>query len=105
MILQFLSPSEVTAFAKIMGQRITTRCPPVIANNQEQIVSQKRIAEILEEILSSAREFRTENRLGMLGRVKLGHAFRWELREIGYEEKFVDFATEKLFEQLVRRTE
>ncbi len=104
-ILQFFSPSKVNAFAKIMGQRITTRCPPVIANNPEQIVSQKRLAEILEEIFSSALQFRGENRLGRLGRAKLGRAFKWELREIGYEEKFVDFATEKLIEQLTRQTE
>jgi hypothetical protein len=99
----------VNAFAKIMGRRITTRCPPVIANNPEQIVSQKRIAEILEEILeeifSSAPQFRGKNRPGILGRAKLGHAFKWELREIGYEDKFVDFAAEKLIEQLTRRTE
>ena len=105
MILRLFSPSKVNAFAKIMGRRITTRCPPVIANSPEQIVSQKRIAEILEEIFSSAPQFRVENRLGILGRVRLGHAFKWELREIGYEEKFVDFAAEKLIEQLTRRTE
>jgi hypothetical protein len=105
MILRFFSPSRVDAFAKTMGQRITTRCPPVIANNPEQIVSQARIAEILEEIFSGAPQFQREKRLGMLGRAKLGHAFRWELLEIGYEEKFVDFATGKLMEQLRRRTE
>jgi hypothetical protein len=103
--LRFLSPSKLNAFAKIVGQRITTRCPPVIANNPEQIVSQKRIAEILEEIFSSAPQFRGENRLGILGRAKLRHAFKWELLEIGYEGKFVDFATEKLIAQLTRRTE
>src|SRR6266852_1023018 len=104
-ILRFFSPSKVNAFVKITGRRITTRRPPVIANNPEQIVSQKRIAEILEEIFSGAPPFRGENRLGRLGRAKLGRAFKWELREIGYEEKFVDFATEKLIEQLTRRTE
>ena len=105
MILRLFSQSKVNAFAKITGRRIATRCPPVIANNPEQIVSQKRIAEILEEIFSGAPQFRGENRLGRLGRAKLERAFKWELREIGYEEKFVDFATEKLIEQLTRRTE
>ncbi len=104
-ILRLFSPSKVKAFAKIMGRRITTRYPPVIANNPEQIVSQKRIAEILEEIFSGAPQFRGENRPGILGRAKLRYAFKWELREIGYEEKFVDFAAEKLIEQLTRRTE
>src|SRR6266540_7439334 len=99
------SPGKLDAFVKSLAQRITTRYPPVIANTPEQIVSEKRIAEILEEIFSSAPQFRGENRLGILGRAKLGYAFKWELREIGYEEKFVDFAAEILIEQLTRRTE
>jgi hypothetical protein len=105
MLFGGFSPSKVKSFAKDLAQRITTRYPPVIASYPEQTISQKRMAEILEEILASASQFRAENRLGVLGRAKLEHAFKWELREIGYEEKFVEFATEKLVEQLKHRTE
>jgi len=97
-----LSFSKVDAFANSLAQRITTRYPPVIANTPEQTVSPRRIEEILEEIFSS--EFPSGSRLGILGRTKLGYAFKWKLREIGYDEKFVDFATKKLRERLSRLT-
>jgi hypothetical protein len=89
--------------ANSLAQRITTRYPPVIANTPEQTVSRRRIEEILENIFSS--EFQSGSRLGILGRMKLGHAFKWKLREMGYDDKFVDFVAKKLIEQLTRPTD
>ena len=91
------------ALADRLAQRIAVRYPPVIANTPEQTVSRGRIEEILEEIFSS--EFQSESRLGVLGGAKLRYAFKGTLRETGYDEKFVDFATKELSKQLTRRTE
>jgi hypothetical protein len=102
--LGFFSSARVNAFAKTMAERVSRCYPPIIANNQEQTVAPERVAEILEMTLSGASRFQQESQLGLLGRAKLGNAFRWELREIGYEEKFVGLATEKLFQQLTSRT-
>ena len=92
--------SKVDALANSLVQRIATRYPSVIANTPEQTVSQGRIEEILEEIFSN--EFQSGSRLGIMGRTKLGYAFRWKLRETGYDDKFVDFVAKKLSEQLTR---
>jgi hypothetical protein len=97
--------SKVDTFARGMAQRVTKRYPPIVANNPEQAVSQKRIEEILKETFADARQFQWENRLGSLGRAKLGNTFKWELREIGYEDKFIDFAAKKIIEQLMSGTE
>ena len=96
--------SKVDAFANSLAQRITTRYPPVIANAPEQTVSQRRIEEILDDILSGG-ELQSGSRLGILSKAKLGHAFKWKLRESGYDDKFVDFAAKKLRAQLARPTE
>ena len=93
------------AFAKGVAQSVTKRYPPVIANSQEQLVAPERVSEILELTFSGAFQFQQESQLGLLGRAKLGNAFRWELREIGYEERFVGLATEKLIEHLTGRTD
>jgi len=104
-IFGFLSFAKVDPFAKGVAALVTKRYPPVIANNPEQAVPPQRVLEILETAFSGASRFQQENRLGLLGRAKLGDAFKWELREIGYGEKFIGFATEKLIEQLTRRTD
>ena len=105
MIFGFFSPDKVHAFAKSLAQRLTTRYPPVIANNSEPPVSQKRIAEIIHEAFATVPQFHQEAPLGLLGRAKLRSAFKWELREIGYDDKFVDLVAQKHSEQLAHRTE
>jgi hypothetical protein len=102
-VFGFSSPDNIKALANSLTHRITTRFPPVIANTPEQTVSQRRIEEILQDIFSS--EFKSGSRLGILARMKLAYAFKWKLREIGYDDKFVDFITKKLDEQLTHRTE
>jgi hypothetical protein len=96
------SPGGLDAFAKGVARGIVTRYPPVVANDPEQTVSRRRIEEILREIFANALQIHGKSRIGFLGRARLKSAFRWELREIGYEEKFVDFAVEKLVEQIKR---
>jgi len=96
MIFRLFYSGKVDEFAKNLAQDIAKRYPPVIANSPEQTVSQKRVGEILEEAFTRAHQFSRENRLGMIGRAKLGHAFKWKLRYMGYEEKFVEMVTEAL---------
>jgi hypothetical protein len=102
MILRFFSMRKVNEFAKSLAQDVAKRYPPAIANNPTHMVSQKRLTGILEEAFTRAAEFNRENRLGWYKKAKLGNEFRWELKEIGYDEKFVDVATEGLIVYLTR---
>ncbi|HZF20407.1 MAG TPA: hypothetical protein VE008_11950 [Burkholderiales bacterium] len=85
-----------------LAERVTARCPPVVANNPERTVSQERVEEILDECIVGALQLFREDRVGLLGRARLKRALRWELREIGYEEKFADLTAEKLIEHVSR---
>jgi hypothetical protein len=38
----------------------------------------------------------------MFGKAKLGNEFKWQLKELGYTEKFIDVATEALMVYLTR---
>ncbi len=102
MFFGLFSGSKVDAFAKSLAQDIGKRYPPAIANNPDQLVSQKRLSTILEEAFTRAHEFNREQRLGMFKKAKLGNTFKWELKEMGYDEKFVDMATEGLIVYLTR---
>ena len=102
MILRFFSTRKVDEFARSLAQDVAKRYPPAIANNPAQMVSQKRLTGILEESFTRAAEFNRDNRLGWFKKAKLGNEFRWELKEIGYDEKFIDIATEGLIVYLTR---
>jgi len=102
MFFGLFSRSKVDEFAKSLAQDIGKRYPPAIANNPDQLVSQKRLSSILEDAFTRAHEFNREQRLGMFKKAKLGNTFKWELKEMGYDEKFVDMATEGLIVYLTR---
>jgi hypothetical protein len=95
-ILEFFFTRKVAELAKSLAQDVAKRYPPAIANSPAQVVSQQRLFGILEEIFTRATEFSRENKLGWYKRIRLGKDFRWELNELGYDEKFVDTATDGL---------
>ena len=99
---KLFSPSKIDEFAKSLAQDIAKRYPPAIANNPQQMVSQKRLTDILEETFAKAAAFQSENRLGWYKKAKLGNEFRWELKEMGYDEKFIEMATEGLIVYVTR---
>jgi len=98
------SPGKVTEFARSLAQNVAQRYPPAIANNPDQIVSQKRIVEILDQVFARAQRFEQENRLGLFSKLSLRSVFKQEMREAGYEEKFANFAVEFLAARLTRST-
>jgi hypothetical protein len=57
---------------------------------------------VLEETLAKGAEFQREHRLGMFGKAKLANEFKWQLKELGYSEKFIDIATEGLMVYITR---
>jgi hypothetical protein len=98
-------PNRFDVLVEGLAQRISARFPPVIANDPERAVPQKRIEEILRETLSATLQAERETHIGFLRRISLRGAFRRALRETGYEEKFVDFAADRFIEQLTRKGE
>lgn len=100
MIFGLFPSGQADKFAANLAQEIARRYPPLLANNPEQTISQKRIAEILEETFATAHQINRGNRVGFVRRTILSSAFKWELREMGYEEKFVRLAIEKLAARL-----
>jgi hypothetical protein len=81
---------------------VARRYPPAIANNPAQMVSQQRLSSILDDVFARAVSYSRENQLGWYKRAKLGNDFRWELRELGYDDEFVDAATEGLILHVTR---
>jgi len=95
-MIKFFSTSEVDKFAKDLANDISQRYPVAIANDPSRKVSANRLTAILEDAFSQASKFSTENKLGYFKKAKLGNTFRWELKEMGYDDKFVEVATEGL---------
>ena len=97
------SSGRFDALVEGVAQRISMRFPPVVANDPERTISQERIKEILSETIAAALQSGNEYSTGWVRKAQVRSAFRRQLREIGYDEKFVDFAADKFIEHLSRR--
>ncbi len=97
-----VSGKDIDVFAKGLVQDLAKRYPPALDKGSERKISQKRLTTILEDTFNRAQQFNRENRLGMFKKAKLGNTFKWELKEMGYEEKFIEMATEGLIVYLTR---
>jgi hypothetical protein len=90
------SNAEVDAFAKSLAREIAERCAPGEAERPEDKRGRRRLTRTLESVYSKAREYRREHRLGVYRKARLGNTFKWELKELGYGEQFVEETTKGL---------
>ena len=96
MNFKLFSAKHIQKLAQSLAADIATRYPAEIANSPEPMVSRRRRSEILENIFLRAKQFNLGSRLGILARIRLESALKWQLKEMGYDEKFIDTAMEHL---------
>ena len=101
-LFKLFSSKHITEFAKDLAGNLAKRYPPALDVNPEKKISQARLTKVLEETLVQAVEFQRSHKLGTLGKAKLGNEFKWQLKELGYTENFVDVATEGLMVYITR---
>ena len=95
-MFRLLSDKHIEKLVQDLTADIARRYPAEIANNPDFLVSPQRRSEIFETVFSPARHFNRETPLNFLGRIRLQRNLRWRLREMGYDESFIDSATEYL---------
>jgi hypothetical protein len=95
--------ATISSFAKDMANDIAKRYPPKLDKEVGKRPSVNRLTRIMEDSCQKALQFHAENRLGWISKAKLGNDFRWELRGLGYQNDFVEFATEAVIVSLSKK--
>ena len=98
-----VSGKDVDQFAKQLAGVIAKQYPPALDKGGEKMLSEKRLSRILEDVCNQAAKYKSENKLGVYKKARLGNTFRWELEELGYSKRFVETATEGLVVYLSRK--
>jgi len=98
-----VSSKQVDEFAKELASGIAKRYPPALQNRPDRALSVARVSKILEDSFSRAAEFQRTHKLGVYKKARLGNAFRWEMKELGYGERFIELATEGLIVFISRK--
>ena len=102
MLFGLFSGKHINEFATVLANTLAKRYPPALDVNPEKKISQARLTKVLEETLAQAAEFQRTHKLGVFGKAKLGNEFKWQLKELGYSDKFVEVATEGLMVYVTR---
>jgi hypothetical protein len=94
---------EIKTLAQSLSTELARRYPPTMASGQGRKLSPQAVTNILESVIGKAVTKTQEWRLGVIGKARLGNALRWELKERGYPEAFIEMVTEALVVYMTRR--
>lgn len=91
-ILNWFNTSEVEEFARALAQDLIGRMPPP-SNSAGKRTTPERLRNTREAIISRTAAFARTHKINWYKKANLGNTFKWELRDAGYDEQFVDAMT------------
>ena len=98
------SSKQVDEFAKQLARELAQRCPPESTQPDSPTrVTPRMLTSTLDDICSKALKFRSEHKLGVYKKARLGNTFRWELTDLGYDKRFAEDATQRLIVRIARK--
>jgi hypothetical protein len=92
-----VSGKQVDEFARALSDELCKLRPPEgKASPGNPGVSLKNLERKVGELFARAADFRKEHKLGIYKKARLANTFRWEMKERGYDDGFIEMITEKL---------
>lgn len=98
MIFGWFDAKDAEEFGAHLARFFMERVPLEPSNKRRNSVAKKK--EVLEKMFLQVAQFRQARKLNIYKKAKLGNAFKWELREAGYDAEFTDDLTKLLMQQL-----
>jgi hypothetical protein len=89
-MLWFGRAREIDDFAIGLAREFARQLPP----GEPQPA--QRVAKVVDEICNKAKAFQQEKKLGIYGRAKVGTSFKFELKDAGYPQEFIEDLTRQL---------
>ena len=93
------STRELEEFAVSLADDLGRRFPPA-SEARTDPGAQHQIKVILEGLGARAVRYHKEHKLGVYKKAKLGNAFKWKLKELGYSAEFCERATKEVITRL-----
>jgi len=101
-MLSFFTYKAEKKLAAELAIQIAEAIKPVLMKERRQVLSANKISRHLEHAFNTAKEYQSTHRIGVIRRAVLANAFKWELKNLGYPDDFIDVATEGLVVELSR---
>jgi hypothetical protein len=92
----WLQGKHIDVFSRELAQEFARRYSLEMAQEPPDKKMGRKLDRALTVVYRQAREFRKDRRLGVYGTARLGNGFKWELKEMGYRQDFIEQATKGL---------
>jgi hypothetical protein len=99
-----LSTANEKALARQLAEGVGREIPPSVMVDRSKTLSVNKITRLLERSFEQAAAYQREHRLGFYKRAVLANSLKWELKDAGYPDDFVDIAVEGLVVALSKAT-
>ena len=94
MLFDWFNATAAKDFGATLARFYVERIPFGTTQNDKKFAA--RTKEVLGKMALQVAKFKESNRLNTYQKAKLGNAFKWTLREAGYDTAYVDRLTEWL---------
>ena len=94
-----INTGEVEEFAAALATDLGRRFPPA-SEARTDPGAKYQLKIILEGLGARAVRYHTEKKLNIYRKAKLGSAFKWKLKELGYSDGFAEHATKEIVTRL-----
>lgn len=91
-ILNWFDTADVDEFARALAQDLIGRLPPS-SNGAGKKTTPERLHNTRDAIISRTAAFARTHKVNWYKKAHLGNTFKWELRDVGYDQQFVDAIT------------
>jgi hypothetical protein len=94
MVLSWFDASEAKEFGASLAHFYIERIPADDSGGKNKSISKKQ--EVINKMFQQMERFKLEHKLNIYKKAQLGNAFKWALKDAGYNLEFVDQLTKNL---------
>ena len=98
MKISWFDASEAQEFGKTLALFFIERIPLQTTLKKEKLYQKQQ--EVIAKVFTQIAKFKQDHSLNIYKKAKLGNAFKWELKNAGYNADFIDQLTHEIMIKL-----
>ena len=98
MKLSWFDASEAQEFGKTLAHFLIERLPLNSPKKKDKTIEKQQ--EVVLKLFSQITTFKKDRSLNIYKKAKLGNAFKWELKQAGYDDEFINQLTHEIMIKL-----
>lgn len=98
MLISWFNAAPAKEFGRALAKFYAERIPVQSTTNEKKFAAKSK--DTLDKMALRVAQFKEANRLNTYKKAQLGNAFKWALRDAGYDATYIDQLTEWLVARL-----